>query len=111
AQAVITNGCVYISGVVGCDKTAKVVDGGIQAESRVTLENLIKALEGAGTKLANVVKVNIYLANFDRDFASMNEVYVQFFGTENPPARTCVGVAKLPLNSNVEMECVAAMPP
>lgn len=43
----------------------------------MTLENLIKALEGAGTKLANVVKVNIYLANFDRDFASMNEVYVQ----------------------------------
>ncbi|EKM79544.1 hypothetical protein AGABI1DRAFT_85377 [Agaricus bisporus var. burnettii JB137-S8] len=98
SQAVITNGFVYISGVVGCDKTAKVVDGGIQAER-------------AGTKLANVVKVNIYLANFDRDFASMNEVYVQFFGTENPPARTCVGVAKLPLNSNVEMECVAAMPP
>jgi enamine deaminase RidA (YjgF/YER057c/UK114 family) len=37
-------------------------------------------------------------------------IVLQFFGTENPPARTCVGVAKLPLNANVEIECVAAVP-
>lgn len=38
---------------------------------------MVKVLEGAGTKLANAVKVNIYLADFDRDFASMNEIYAQ----------------------------------
>lgn len=44
---------------------------------RAALENMIKILEGAGTKLANAVKVNIYLAEFDRDFVKMNEIYVQ----------------------------------
>jgi 2-iminobutanoate/2-iminopropanoate deaminase len=43
----------------------------------VALEYLAKVLEAAGTTLANVVKVNVYLANFDRDFTSMNQVYTQ----------------------------------
>ncbi|EKM84031.1 hypothetical protein AGABI1DRAFT_110627 [Agaricus bisporus var. burnettii JB137-S8] len=110
SQAVISNGFIYVSGNIGCDKNSKLVEGGVEAETRAALENIIKVLEGAGTKLANAVKINVYLVDFDRDFANMNEVYKEFFGTENLPARTCVGVAKLPFNANVEIECIAAVP-
>lgn len=49
------------------------------------MENIIKVLEGAGTKLANAVKINVYLVDFDRDFANMNEVYKEasfLFGSD-----------------------------
>ncbi|KAF9451412.1 YjgF-like protein [Macrolepiota fuliginosa MF-IS2] len=110
SQAVISKGFVYLSGNIGCDNNLKVVEGGIVAETRAALENITKILQASGTSLANVVKVNIYLSNFDRDFVPMNEVYLKFFGTDSPPARTCVGVAALPLKANVEIECVAALP-
>jgi 2-iminobutanoate/2-iminopropanoate deaminase len=56
----------------------KLVEGDIQAQTRRVLENLSAVLEGAGTKLANVVKTTVFLANMD-DFARMNAVYGEFF--------------------------------
>ncbi|KXN88884.1 hypothetical protein AN958_06754 [Leucoagaricus sp. SymC.cos] len=110
SQAVIANGFVYVSGNIGCDKQFKLAEGGVQAETRMALENISKVLKAAGTSLENVVKVNIYLTNFDRDFAAMNEIYLQYFGSDTPPARTCVGVVTLPFKANVEIECTAALP-
>ncbi|KAL9716393.1 hypothetical protein Ac2012v2_000840 [Leucoagaricus gongylophorus] len=110
SQAVVANGFVYVSGNIGSKGDFKIVEGGVQAETRVAIENMIKILEASGTSLENVVKVNVYLANFDRDFILMNEVYLEFFGINSPPARTCVGVVTLPLKAGVEIECVAALP-
>ncbi|KAF9567833.1 Endoribonuclease L-PSP [Agrocybe pediades] len=107
SQAVVSNGRVYVSGNIGCDKNLKLVDGGVQAQTRTALQNMSIVLKAAGSSLEQVVKVNIYLANMRRDFELMNEVYAEFFEKNKMPARTCVGVACLPMNADVELECIA----
>ncbi|KAF8921897.1 Endoribonuclease L-PSP [Mucidula mucida] len=110
SQAVISRGYVYVSGNIGCTKEFKVVEGGVKAQTRAALENLSIVLKAAGSGLEHIVKANIYLTNIKDDFAPMNEVYAEFFDKANMPARTCVGVAALPLGASFEMECMAEMP-
>lgn len=102
----------------------------------MALENLTIVLKAAGSGLEHIVKANIYLSNMPRDFQAMNEVYAeasntstflerlglwksspgisysifQFFEKNMMPARTCVGVASLPMGADVEIECVAEVP-
>jgi len=66
------------------------VKGGIEAETRQTLENIKTALEAAGGRMSDVVKVNTFLRDVDRHFHSYNEVYLEYFPTE-PPTRTTSG--------------------
>ncbi|KIV95807.1 hypothetical protein, variant [Exophiala mesophila] len=108
-QAVVTaNGFVFCSGNIAMDpQTLKVIDGDIQAHTHRIIQNISAVLDAAGTSLARIVKINIFLANMD-DFARMNEVYVQYFQT-NLPARTCVAVKTLPFNTDIEVECTALL--
>ncbi|KIJ65297.1 hypothetical protein HYDPIDRAFT_28011 [Hydnomerulius pinastri MD-312] len=110
SQAVISKGNIYVSGNIGWDDEFNIV-GGIQAQTRAALENMKKILEGAGSGLEHVVKVNVFLVNLVRDFHQMNEVYTEFFPPEAMPARTCIGVAALPAGGAVEIECIAELPP
>ncbi|TFK41882.1 Endoribonuclease L-PSP [Crucibulum laeve] len=110
SQAVVSRGHVYVSGNLGCTKDLKIVEGGVQAQTRAALENLSTVLKASGSGLEHIVKVNIYLSNMPRDFALMNEVYLQFFDKEKMPARTCVGVVCLPLGADMEIECIAEIP-
>jgi 2-iminobutanoate/2-iminopropanoate deaminase len=97
---------VYTSGQVGIDpKTGELVSGGIQAETRRVIQNLVAVLRGASLGLADVVKTTVFLADMG-DFAAMNEIYGQAFGA-TPPARTTVAAAGLPKSARVEIECVA----
>lgn len=106
SQAIIANGFVYTAGQVALiPNEGKVIKGDIQVQTRQVLENLQAILEAAGTNLGNVVKTTVFLDSMD-DFARMNEIYGQFF-TENPPARSTVEVARLPLGVLVEIEAVA----
>ncbi|KAL0951672.1 hypothetical protein HGRIS_008351 [Hohenbuehelia grisea] len=107
SQAVVSKGTVYASGNIGCTRELVLVEGGVQAQTRAALENLAKVLKASGSGLEHILKVNIYLTNLQRDFAPMNEVYATFFTEGNFPARTCIGVAALPLGADVEIECVA----
>ncbi|KAI0927293.1 hypothetical protein AcV5_007858 [Taiwanofungus camphoratus] len=108
SHATVSNGTVYVSGSVGCDADFKLV-GDVKQQTRAALENMQKILKAAGSGLEHVLKVNVYLANIQRDIAPMNEVYLEFF-PKDPPARTCIGVAALPLGADVEVECIAALP-
>ncbi|KIJ44803.1 hypothetical protein M422DRAFT_167709, partial [Sphaerobolus stellatus SS14] len=110
AQAIISRGMVYVSGNIGCDKEFKIVPGGVQAQTRAALNNISSLLKTAGSDLKHIVKANIYLTNMQRDFAPMNEAYAEFFDKDSMPARTCVGVATLPMGADFEMECVAEIP-
>jgi 2-iminobutanoate/2-iminopropanoate deaminase len=85
--------------------TGKLIEGDVTAQTRQVLANLAAVLEAAGTSPAHVVKTTVFLANMD-DFAAMNQVYAEFFGDE-PPARSTVQVARLPLGALVEIEAVA----
>lgn len=79
--------------------------GDIQHETRVTLENIRRILEGCGASLADVVKCSVFLADA-RDFALMNDVYSEFFGN-NKPARTTVEAKFANPEMKVEIDCIA----
>lgn len=106
SPAVKAGGFIFVSGQGPSDSaTAKMNYGDIQHEVRVTLNNIKLILEGSGSKLADVVKVNIYLAD-ERDFALMNEVYIEFFGKDRP-ARTTIGCKFADPTMKVEIDCIA----
>ena len=108
SQGIIANGMVFTAGQVPLvPGTKSFAEGGIQAQARQSLENVKGVLEAAGTSLDKVVKVTVFLQSMD-DFAAMNEVYATYF-TENPPARSAVEVAKLPLGAMIEIEAIALL--
>ncbi|KAJ5354355.1 uncharacterized protein N7496_012788 [Penicillium cataractarum] len=108
SQAIVANGFVYCSGCVPMDaQTGKIVDGDITVHTHQCIKNIKNILEAAGSDIEKVVKVNVFLSNMD-DFAAMNSVYTLYWG-DIKPARTCVAVKTLPLNTDVEIECVAVL--
>ena len=108
SQAIKANGFVFTAGQIPLvPSEGKLIVGDIQVQTRQALENLKAVLEEAGTSLGNVVKTTVFLDNMD-DFRAMNEIYAEFFN-ENPPARSAVEVARLPLNALVEIEAVALL--
>lgn len=102
------NGFVFTAGQIPLDPTTmKVVEGGITEQAEQVMRNLAGILAASGSSFANVVKTTCFLANLD-DFPAFNAVYATRF-TDNPPARSTVQVAKLPLGVLVEVECIAAV--
>lgn len=108
SPAIVANGLVFTAGQTGSDPaTKKLVEGGISAQTRQTLNNVKAVLEAAGTSLDNVVKTTVFLADMN-DFAAMNAVYGEFF-PEPYPARSTVQVARLPGDALVEIETIAVV--
>lgn len=106
SQAVKAGGMLFVSGQLPADKdSGNIVNGGIEAQTRQSLENIKAILTAAGVTLDNVVKTAVFLKNMD-DFSAMNAVYAEYF-TQNCPARACVQVAKLPKDALVEIEVIA----
>ncbi len=108
SQALRAGGFLFTAGQVGFDPaTGELVDGGIGQETRQVLQNIRAILEAGGSGLAQVVKTTVFLVDM-ADFAAMNEVYAEAFGTHRP-ARSTVAVAALPRGARVEIEAVAAI--
>ena len=106
SAGVIAGQFIYTAGQAGLNpQTGQLVSGGIEAETRQTLTNLQHILEAGGSSLAQVVKTTVFLRDM-ADFAAMNLVYAGFF-TENPPARSTIQAAALPMGAVVEIEAVA----
>jgi 2-iminobutanoate/2-iminopropanoate deaminase len=100
---------LYLSGSAGIDsKTGQIPGPDIESQARLALENLGKALIGAGSSWDKVVKVNCYLSNPKRDFPGWNKVWKEYF-PQNPPARTTVGTFLLNDAWLVEVELVAVV--
>jgi len=99
---------VFASGMLGLDpQTGELAPGGVEAETRQSLNNLAAIVEAAGSSMSLVVKTTVFLRDM-ADFAKMNAVYAGFFRSE-PPARSTVQVAALPKGGAVEIEAVAAL--
>ena len=97
---------VFASGSTGIDPDrGGLVEGGVAAETRQALTNLNKVLEAGNSSLARVVKTTVFMTNL-QEFATMNEIYAEFFA-EEPPARSTIGVAALPGDASVEIEAIA----
>lgn len=108
SQAVVTGSLVYTSGQVGLDPvSAEMVPGGVEQQTQQVLKNLTAVLEAAGSRLSRVVKTTVFLRSMD-DFAAVNAVYEQAFGSVLP-ARSTVAVAGLPKDALVEIEAIASV--
>ena len=109
AQAIAAGGFVFCSGQTPLvPATMRIEATTIEEQTRQVLHNLNTVLASRQLSLANVVKTTVFLKNF-ADFARMNAVYAEVFGTHRP-ARTTVEVSRLPLEALVEIECIAALP-
>jgi reactive intermediate/imine deaminase len=108
SEAVRVDHMLYLSGQLGFDpKTSDLVDGGIAAETRQTMENIKAVLEKHGSSMAEVVKCTVFLADIN-EWAAMNEVYITFFPSD-PPARSALGSSGLALGARTEIECMATV--
>ena len=108
SQGVKVGNLVFTAGQGGLDPaTGRMVEGGVEAQTQQTLRNLSAILEAAGSSVSQVVKTTVFLQDI-ADFQTMNRVYAEFFGGQ-PPARTTVQAAALPLGALVEIEAVAVV--
>lgn len=106
SQAVIAGNLVFASGQIALvPATGKLAGDDIETQTRQALDNLKAVLEAAGASLADVVKTTVFITDMG-DFVTVNRIYKTYF-TENPPARSCVEVGKLPAGALVEVEAVA----
>ncbi|QOD60903.1 RidA family protein [Polaribacter haliotis] len=106
SDAVQVDNLYFLTGQIGKNhKTGKIVEGGIEAETKQTIKNIEAVLKQHNLTLKDVVKCTVILANI-KDFSKMNTIYRTFF-TDNLPARTTFA-ADLVGGSNIEIEVIAA---
>ncbi len=106
SQAVVAGGFVFASGQIPLDPaTGQLVAGDIAAQTRRVFANIEAVLGAAGTSLAKVVKVTVFLTDLVH-FGTVNTIYEEAFGGAKP-ARSTVQVAALPRGAQVEIEVVA----
>jgi 2-iminobutanoate/2-iminopropanoate deaminase len=109
SHAVISNGLVFVSGQTPIDpETGQVIEGSIGDQTRRCLDNLAIVAAAAGAQLSDAVRVGIYVTDIST-FKDVNEAYGTYF-TSDPPARSTIGVAALPLGAQVEIDAVLAVP-
>ena len=108
SQGIIANGFVFTAGQIPLiPGTSSLREGGIEAQTRQSMNNVKGVLEAAGSGLDKVVKTTVFLADIE-DFAAFNAVYAEFF-SNNPPARSTVQAGGLPVGALVEIEAVATL--
>ena len=109
SQAVIHNGLLYISGQVPIDpEKGELLRSTIEEETQVVLNNIKIIVEEAGARMNDVLKVTCYLADMS-DFDRFNNIYKTFF-QHDPPARTALQAGRLPLDVQIEVDAIVAIP-
>lgn len=106
--AVRVGNMLYLSGALGSDPaTRKLVPGGVEAETKQTLENIKATLERHGSDLDHVIKCTVFMADI-QEWPKMNEVYKNYF-LKHSPARSAIAGSGLALGARVEIECIAVI--
>ena len=109
SHAVVSNGLVFCSGQTPLDpETGQIVEGSIGDQTRRCLDNLAVVAAAAGAQLTDAVRMAIYVTDMD-SFGEVNEAYGAYFESD-PPARSTIGVASLPLGAAVEIDAILALP-
>ena len=111
SPAVRVGDMLYLSGQIGTPSAGAaanaVVPGGIEAETRQTMENIKDVLQRSGSSMERVVKCTVMMADM-REWDRMNVVYATYF-PRNKPARSALGANGLALGARVEIECLATV--
>lgn len=109
SHATEIDGWVFVTGQMPTDPAAPdaPLPDGIAAQTARVMENLKLVLAGIGLGLEHVLQARVYLTDFERDYAAMNETYRGYFAPGKLPARTCIGVTALAVGALVEIDLVA----
>ena len=105
SQAIKSDHLVFASGQLGLVPESGQLADGLEAQTRQVMANLAAVLEAAGSGMDRIVKTTIYLVDM-ADFAAVNQIHAESF-VSDPPARSTVQVAALPLGGLVEIEAIA----
>ena len=106
SDAVIVDNMIYISGQLGnIPGSFKLVEGGIRAESKQTMENIKSVLAANGASMKDIIKCQVFIEDIN-EWPVFNEEYVKFFPGKKP-ARSALGADGLALGAKVEVECMA----
>lgn len=106
SQGVVINGLLFASGQIALSpETGELVGATIEEQAEQVMKNVGALLAAAGTDFDHVVKTTCFLEDIS-DFAKFNAVYAKSFG-QKLPARSAVGIDKLPKGALVEVEVIA----
>ena len=106
SQALRANGTIYCSGQIPLDpKTGRIVEGGIEVQTRRVLANLKAVLEAAGSGFDRLVQTTVFLADMN-DFATVNAICTELYAGAKP-TRSCVQVAALPRGAKIKIDAIA----
>ncbi len=109
SQAILVDGTLYLAGQIALDPlSGKLVEGGIEVQTRRVMQNLNAVLDAAGYQFDDVVQTQVFLSNLNH-YKAMNSVYATYFN-ERPPARAVVEAARIPRDALVEIMMVAQRP-
>ena len=104
SKAVRAGDFLFLSGVLAMDPQTRIIEGDVQAQTRVIVERIAATLDECGASLSEVVKATVWLADL-ADFGAFNAEYAKHFGAALA-ARSCV-LAVLFLGGKVEIEVMA----
>ncbi len=108
SQAIRVGQFVFTAGQAAIDPAiGGLIDGDAAAQTEQVMRNVQAILAAAGSDMEHIVKTTVFLKNMDH-FASMNEVYGSYF-PQDPPARSTIEAARLPLGALVEIEAIAVV--
>ena len=106
SQAILANGMLFISGQCPINpKTGLLEMETIESATHLVMSNIEKLLHAAEMDFTHIVKCSIFLKDLS-DFQKVNAIYATYFDSV-PPARETVEVARLPLDSTIEISCIA----
>lgn len=107
AQANVVENLVFTSGQIPLNPAdGKIVDGGIEAQTKQVFANLSAVLEEAGSSLEDIIKTTCFLSDLS-NFEAVNEIYGTYFPSGVFPSRSAFEVSKLPMGALIEIECIA----
>ena len=107
SSAVKVGNMLYLAGQLGTDK-GKLVEGGVQPETKQALANIKTVLEANGSDMEHVVKCTVFMADM-KEWPAMNDVYRTMFTAGKFPARSAFGTTGLANNARLEIECMAVL--
>ncbi len=112
SHATEIDGWVFVTGQMPTNPAAPdaPLPHGVEAQTHRVMENLKIVLAGIGLGLEHVLQARIYLTEFERDYAAMNDTYKSYFTPGRLPARTCIGVTALAVGALVEIDLLAKRP-
>ncbi|MGF1701355.1 RidA family protein [Photobacterium makurazakiensis] len=104
-QAKLIGNMLITSGQLPLNPKTGTMPETVEEQAKQSLANVDAIVAEAGMTKVNIVKATVFVKDLN-DFTAVNEVYADFFG-DNCPARSCVEVARLPLDAKVEIEVIA----